>query len=450
MARASDEQAKVRVAYLCSLYPAVSHTFIMREVEALRRLDIEIATFSIHRAGAEHLLDEPARAASESTFAILPARWGKLLAAHTKLALRSPRAYAATLALALRLAPRGVRGLIWQAFYFAEAVLLWEQCRRRQIRHIHAHIANVAADVALLTASLGTAIEAERPWSWSFTMHGPTEFFDVGHFRLAQKLQRARFVVCISDFARSQLMTLGDADAWEKLHVVHCGVPLDRFTRGARRRAEPSARRAAELGDADARAGAEPTVLYVGRLVPEKGQAVLLRALALLRERGRPVRATLVGEGPRRVALEALAAELGVAAHTQFTGALGQDEVHALYETSSLFCLPSFAEGIPCVLMEAMAMELPVVSTFVAGIPELVDDGHNGLLVAPGRADQLARVLEWLLADPELRWRLGASAREKIVEEFDGERSAEQLHAIFTAELAPSQAPREPTNVGAA
>jgi colanic acid/amylovoran biosynthesis glycosyltransferase len=449
MASVSDEQQKVRVAYLCSLYPAVSHTFIMREVAALRRLGVEIATFSIHRAGAEHLLDEPARAAGESTFAILPARWGKLLRGHAKLALRAPRAYAATLALALRLAPRGLRGLIWQAFYFAEAVVLWEECRRRQIRHIHAHIANVAADVALLAASLGTAIEGEHPWSWSFTMHGPTEFFDVGHFRLAQKLQRARFVVCISDFARSQLMTLGDADAWEKLHVVHCGVPLDRFTRGAGESTGTSPRRAGELGDSRAGTGTEPMVLYVGRLVPEKGQEVLLRALALLRDRGRPVCATLVGEGPRRVALEGLAAELGVAAHTRFTGALGQEEIRALYEAASLFCLPSFAEGIPCVLMEAMAMELPVVSTFVAGIPELVDDGHDGLLVAPGRADQLARVLEWLLADPELCRRLGASAREKIVEEFDGERSAEQLRAIFTAELAPRQPLHARAQIGA-
>jgi glycosyltransferase involved in cell wall biosynthesis len=432
----SDEHAPVKVAYLCSLYPAVSHTFIIREVQALRRLGAEIATFSIHRAGPEHLLDEPAREAFASTFAILPARWAKLLAGHLKLALAAPRAYFSTLSLALRLAPRGLRGLLWQAFYFAEAVVLFEQCRKREIRHIHAHIANVAADVALLTANLGTAIDSERPWSWSFTMHGPTEFFDVAHFRLAQKLERARFVICISDFARSQLIALGDADAWEKLHVVHCGVPLERFTRGA----EPLASGDATPGRASARTAAEPTILYVGRLVPEKGQAVLLRALALLRQRGRRVRATLVGEGPQRGVLEALGEQLGVAGQLDFTGALGQDEIHALYETASVFCLPSFAEGIPCVLMEAMAMELPVVSTFVAGIPELVDDGHNGLLVAPGRVDQLARVLEWLLADPALCRRLGAAAREKVLEEFSSERSAKQLYTIFADELAARRA----------
>jgi colanic acid/amylovoran biosynthesis glycosyltransferase len=427
----NDQHGAVRVAYLCSLYPAVSHTFIIREVEALRALGAEIATFSIHRAGPEHLLDGPAREAFASTFAILPARWAKLLASHLKLALAAPHAYLSTFALALRLAPRGLRGLLWQAFYFAEAVVLFEQCRKREIRHIHAHIANVAADVALLAANLGTAIDGEHPWSWSFTMHGPTEFFDVAHFRLAQKLERARFVICISDFARSQLIALGNTNAWEKLHVVHCGVPLERFTRGD----EPPASGDATSSRAAIPTASVPTILYVGRLVPEKGQAVLLRALALLLERGRRVRATLVGEGPQRSVLEALGEQLGLAGQLEFTGALGQDEIHALYETASVFCLPSFAEGIPCVLMEAMAMELPVISTFVAGIPELVDDGYNGLLVAPGRVDQLARVLEWLLADPALCRRLGTAAREKVIEEFSSERSADQLHAIFADEL---------------
>ncbi len=456
MRRSSDEHARVKVAYLCSLYPAVSHTFIIREVEALRALGAEIATFSVHRAGPEHLLDEPARDAFASTFAILPARWAKLLAGHLKLAIAAPRAYLSTFALALRLAPRGLRGLLWQAFYFAEAVVLFEQCRKREIRHVHAHIANVAADVALLTASLGTAIDRDDPWSWSFTMHGPTEFFDVAHFRLAEKLERARFVICISDFARSQLIALGGANAWEKLHVVHCGVPREQFTRGAEAptRGGATPRRAAAAATAAAAAAAaaaaEPTILYVGRLVPEKGQAVLLRALALLHERGRRVRATLVGEGPQRGVLEALGEQLGVAGLVDFTGALGQEEIRALYETASIFCLPSFAEGIPCVLMEAMAMELPVVSTFVAGIPELVDDGHNGLLVAPGRIDQLARALDWLLADPALCRRLGAAAREKVLEEFSSERSAEQLYAIFAGELAARRGEHAAADVSAA
>jgi colanic acid/amylovoran biosynthesis glycosyltransferase len=416
MASVEASCAGERIAYLCSLYPAVSHTFILREIEALRALGAEVTTFSIHRAGAEHLLSEAERRAAASTFAILPPRWVALLAGHLRIALRAPRAYLMTLGLALRLASGGLRGRLWQLFYFAEAVVLWQQCNSRGIRHVHAHLANVAADVALLTTSLGCALDGRDSWSWSFTMHGPTEFFDVSHFRLAHKVERASFVICISDFARSQLMALSDTADWHKLRVVHCGVPLAHFSRRAA-------------------VSSEPSVLYVGRLVPEKGQAVLLQALALLRDSGRAVRATLVGEGPQRHALEALAVQLGVAGQTRFTGALGQPEIHTLYEEAALFCLPSFAEGVPCVLMEAMAMELPVVSTAIAGIPELVEDEHNGLLVAPGRPDRLALALERLLADPELRRRLGANGRMKVAEQFNLERSAEHLYAIFAAEL---------------
>lgn len=417
-----------RLAYLCSQYPAVSHTFILREVDALRRLGVAIDTFSIHRAGAEQLLADADRVAFETTHAILPARWSSLLSTHVRVAARAPRAYAATLRFALRLAAPGPRGRLWQLFYFAESVMLWGECRRRGIRHIHAHLANVAADVALLAAKLGSAVEPERPWSWSFTMHGPTEFFDVGRFRLAHKLQHARFVVCISDYARSQLMAVSEPATWERLHVIRCGVPLEQFTRSV----EPPASGAAQRRD-DA-----PTVLCIGRLVPEKGQAILLQAAALLLERGNSFRVTFVGEGPSRPGLERLARELRIARRVVFTGALGQDEIQALYRDASVFALPSFAEGIPIVLMEAMAMSIAVVSTRIAGIPELIADGRSGLLVSAGRADELADALERLLVEPSLGRTIGSSASAKVIEEFNLSDSAERLRALFADQLTPS------------
>ena len=420
----------LRIAYLCSLYPAISHTFIMREVEALRSLGAEISTFSIHRAGPEHINGATDRAALDETFAILPPRPGELFGAHARAAIGHPLAYVRTLVRALRLGRGGVAGRIWQLFYFAEAMVLWEQCDRRRIRHIHAHLANVAADVALLAASFGSAVERDRPWTWSFTMHGPTELFAVAEFRLAKKLRHASFVICISDFTRSQLMMLCDTADWEKLHVVHCGIPLERFT----------SRAPLDRGVEDHEQ--EPMLLYVGRLVPEKGQAVLLEALSLVHRRGIAVAATLVGEGPQRGPLEALAERLGVRAHTHFAGALGQEEIRPLYERATLFCLPSFAEGVPCVLMEAMAMELPVVSTSVAGIPELVEDERTGLLVAPGRADLLADAIERLIADPQLRRRLGANGAEKVAAEFASQGTAEDLHAVFSARIVAEAGPR--------
>jgi colanic acid/amylovoran biosynthesis glycosyltransferase len=416
---AEDAQG-VRIAYLCSEYPGVSHTFVLREVNALRRLGARIETFSIRRA--KHLLADADHVAFKSTYAIVPPRIMDLIAAHLRLALTSPLAYAGGIGLMLRLGSAGPRGRLWQLFYFVEAVVLWNECRRRELRHIHVHIANAAADVALMAAHIGTSVEPDRPWSWSFTMHGPTEFFNVDGFHLVEKLRRARFVVCISDFARSQLMLHCDPDMWDKLHVIHVGIPIEQFT---------------DDGAHASPVQADPTVLLIGRQVAEKGQGVLLEAIALLVERGLRVRATLAGDGAARGDFERLAERLGIAARVSFPGAVGQDDICALYAAASIFCLPSFAEGIPGVLMEAMAMETPVVSTRIAGIPELIEDGRTGLLVSPGRPDQLADALERLLAEPELCRAMGSAGREKVVEEFNTERSAEQLYALFLDQLAP-------------
>lgn len=416
----------MRIAFLCSEYPAISHTFVLREVEALRRLGAEISTFSIRRTHPERLLARADRVAAETTVAILPPRWSRFLAAHLFLALRWPGRYLSALAFSIRLAPPGLRGRLWQVFYFAEAVMLWRECRRGGIRHVHVHLANAAADLAMIVTRIGSDTEPNRRWSWSFTMHGPTEFSDLGHYRLAEKLDSAHFVVCISDFARSQLMAISDPDAWRRLHVIHVGIPVEQFTRS----------------NAPKTASRQPEILYIGRLVPEKGQAVLLEALALLAERGLEARVTLAGEGRLRPRLEEQAERLGLASRTTFLGAVGQDELHELYEKASIFCLPSFAEGVPVVLMEAMAMNLPVVSTKITGIPELVEDGVSGFLVAPGRPDELADRLELLLTDPSLSRELGARGREKVLREFDAELSAAQLYELFTAQLGEGESRR--------
>jgi len=412
----------MKIAYLCSHYPAISHTFVLREVNALRDLGAEITTFSIRRVGADHLLAHADRVAFDSTYAILPPRWTALFAAHLRLAASAPVAYLSTLALALRLAPAGLRGHLWQLFYFVESVVLLTECRRRGIRHIHVHMGNVGADVALLTAHLGSAIEPKLPWSWSFTLHGPPEFFDVRHFRLVEKLRRARFVVCISDYTRSQLMALSHPEVWGRLHVIHVGIPIEQFTRS----------------DNGSPPQGDPTILFIGRQVPEKGHAVLLEATMLLAKRGHKVNVTLAGEGPLRPTLERFAERLGLSSQVSFPGAVGQEEIHAMYAGASIFCLPSFAEGLPGVLMEAMAMRLPVVSTWITGVPELIDNGRTGLLVAPGRPDALADALERLLTDPALCRELGLNGREKVVREFNTESSAEQLYALFLNMLSPT------------
>lgn len=386
----------MKVAYLVSRYPAVSHTFVQREVAALRALGVEIDTFSV-RAGTA--LSDVDRAERLTTTTLVPASPIAVLGLVATVA-RHPGATLRLVRRSLHASTGGARAASWRIFYVGESLLLWRQLRRRGITHVHAHFANVAADVAGLATDFGRLLGEKR--TWSFTMHGPTELADVEGFGLARKVRDADAVICISDFARSQLMALVDEHEWAKLTVVHCGIDPTRFDSIARVTDDRPL-----------------SILCVGRLVPEKGQGVLLEALADLERHGVDARLTLVGDGESRHALEVAAHRLGVADLVRFTGAVGQDEILGLYRDADMFCLPSFAEGVPVVLMEAMATELPVVTTHITGIPELVTDGESGVLVRPGRADLLADALARLAADPALRHELGRAGRKAVLEGYD-------------------------------
>jgi glycosyltransferase involved in cell wall biosynthesis len=403
----------VRIAYVSSRYPAVSHTFIQREVAALRAIGIDVDTVAIRRAAAGEVLSEADRAEARSTYAILPVTPWRLAGAHLGALLRYPRAYRTTLVRALKLAPAGLRGRLWQMFYFGEAVLLWDHARRRRVGHLHAHFANVGSDVALLAAHLGAAA-GRGPRSWSMTMHGSTEFYDVHEHRLPEKVADAAFVACISDFTRSQLMLSADPAHWGKLELVRCGVDPRAFAPVARDGDRPPLR-----------------VLTVSRLVPGKGFALLLDALADAVGRGHDLVLEVVGDGPDGDALRARARRLGIDGRVTWLGAVGQDEIRRSYEQADVFCLPSFAEGVPVVLMEAMAVELAVVATRIAGIPELVSDGESGLLVTPARADELAEALARLAADEPLRRRLGRAAREAVLDGYAADHWARVLAGVF-------------------
>lgn len=402
-----------KTAYLVSKYPAVSHTFILREVRGLRHLGVHIETMTVRRPSPEELLSPLDHVEDSVTASLLPASPMRVMTSHLRELVRHPSAYLSTLRHAARLGGGGVRGAVWRLFYFAEAMLLVRWTRERGIDHVHAHFANVAADVALLAARYRTA--AGAPLGWSFTMHGPTEFADVAGHRLARKVEEADAVVCISDFCRSQLMALVGERHWGKLEVVHCGIDVDAFAPATEPRPDD----------------APLSVLVLGRLVPEKGQALLLEAVAALRAAGRDVRLTVLGDGPDRGRLERLADRLGLRDVVHFGGAVPQTETAAWYQAADVFCLPSFAEGVPVVLMEAMATGLPVVTTRIAGIPELVEDGVSGRLVPPGRADLLASALAELADDPALRRRMGEAGRRAVCEEFDIRRSALRLLRIL-------------------
>lgn len=406
--------ALVRVGYVVHTYPALSHAFIQREVIGLRRAGIEVRTMSVHRAAEENVLSDADREEGARTASILPTSPLRLIAAHVR-ALRYPVAYAKTLTFAIRNAPPGIRARIWQLFYFAESICVWAWARRHSVDQLHAHLANVATDDVWL-ASVFDRLTGRNPnWRWSFTMHGPTEFFAVERFNLARKVAAADGVICISDFCRSQLMLLCPPADWEKLSVVHCGADLDRY-----RYRTPGG-------------GELLRILCVGRLVPRKGQTVLIEAVGRLAAADIPVSLTLVGSGPALGDLQALAERRGVADRVSFAGPRSQDELPGLLREHDAFALPSFAEGLPVVLMEAMASGLPVVATSIAGVPELVGDGVSGLLVPPGRADALSEALRRLAQDSELRARLAEAGRRVVESSFDSARSADAIAGLFSA-----------------
>jgi glycosyltransferase involved in cell wall biosynthesis len=405
----------MRIAYITGRYPKVSHTFILREVQALRRLGVEVETVSIHRAKANDLLSAVDRAEDARTFAVLPPRWWELLRAHLFALLTRPRRYAAAFALTARLSRPGLRGRLWSLFYFAEAGLVWRHLHGLDIDHMHVHHLTQASDVAMLAIELEGERAGGRRWTWSFSMHGPDEFFELSDVRLLEKAGSASAVSCISDFARSQVMALLDEDEWSKLWVIHNGVDPNHFA--------PAPARDDGAGPLN--------VLYIGRMVPVKGQALLVDAIEELRRSGLNVEATLLGDGARRERLQRTVRERHLEDVVKLPGAVGQDEIRMYYAQADIFVLPSFAEGVPGVLMEAMAMGLPVVTTRIAGIPELVEDGYNGLVVAPGRVDVLVDAVQRLAADADLRRQMGDRGRAKVVAEYSIEPSAAHMREMF-------------------
>lgn len=391
----------MKIAYLTGEYPRATDTFIQREVAALRGLGFDVQTCTIRRTGPEHLVGPEQVAEARQTFVVLEATLG--VWAHL-VALRRPARYLRSLALAWRTAPKGVRGRLYQLIYFAEAVALAKFMRQNHVDHLHNHIAKASCTVAMLASEISGI-------PYSFTMHGPDDFFEAVHWRLGEKIARARFVAAISDFARSQGMLYARRTDWAKIHVVHCGIDPALYA------GQPQ--------------GPGGDLLFVGRLAAVKGVPVLFEALALARQTRPDLCLTLIGDGPERAALELEAKPLGDAA--RFVGYQSQAEVAQALTRADLLVLPSFAEGVPVVLMEAMAAGLPVIATRIAGIPELVTDGVSGILVPPGDAAQLAEAILSVLADPAQKAAMGAAGRAKVARDFNIQTEAAWLGALFSA-----------------
>ena len=321
------------MAYLVSQYPALSHAFIEREVAALRASGQRVDTFTVRRCPPEQLRSAAMRADDATTSALLGSPAGDWVRAHAGLLLRDPAAWARGLVIALGSGPRRPRARVWQVFYFGEAVLLLYRLRARGIRQLHVHFANNGADVARLVVTMGNAAARirERGWSWSFAMHGPTEFTDPAGHDLAAKTRQARFVACISDYARAQLRRLAPDVPEQRLPIVRMGVDLDQFPPAAAARSQ--------------RPVADPVrVLFVGRLVPEKAPDVLIAAVAKLTT---PVELVVIGQGPLADSLARTVADGRLADRVRLLGPVGQEQLPDWYAWADVFCLPSQGRGRP-------------------------------------------------------------------------------------------------------
>ncbi len=395
-----------RIAYLTSLYPAASHTFILREVTGLRELGFEVETCSMRRPDDSHIIGPEEDAARDSTFYAIE-EGKKITPALRALgsALKSPGTFLSTCVLAARTAPPGVKGGIKQLFYLAEAIILARHLKGREVTHLHNHFADPSANVAMLVSHL-----ADIPFS--YTLHGPAELYEPEKWQLREKTKRAKFVACISHFARSQAMYFSDPSDWDKLHIIHCGVIPERYERSAPK---------------DDKTGTN--LLFVGRLTAIKGLRVLFEAFATARETRPDLTLTLVGDGDDRAHLERLAAPFGDA--VRFAGFLSQDGVAEALAEADALVLPSFAEGLPVVLMEALASATPVICTQVAGVGELVEEGVSGFRVPAGDAETLAARIGDLADDPKLRARMGKAGRKKVQQEFDIRLEAARIGSLF-------------------
>ncbi len=398
----------MHVAYLISLYPKVSHSFIRREIHALESLGLQVDRISI-RGWDEALADAEDIAERAITRYVLKQGAGQLAGAVVASLFASPQRFCRALSAAIGMASKSDRSLPYHLIYLMEACCISRWLHGRDVRHLHAHFGTNPAEVAMLVHMLCGV-------PYSFTVHGPDEFDRPQFARLREKARHAAFVVGVSSYGRSQLLRWVDEDRWDRVHVVHCGL-------------DASFLNAVPVPVPDV-----PRMVCIGRLSGQKGQLILLQAAAVLMRDGVPFELVLAGDGEMRAVIEAVIARLGLAQRVRITGWIDAAQVREELLAARAMVLPSFAEGLPVVVMEAMALGRPVLTTYIAGIPELVQPGRTGWLFPAGDVDALVTAMKECLATPTTALdRMGANARERVRERHDAVREATKLAALMNA-----------------
>lgn len=404
--------ARARLAYIVSTWPRLSQTFVLTEVLALERRGVALRIFSIKEPENEPVHEDLRRVRAKATYLSLANNRKKVVRGNFATAVRHPLRYLRTLLRALLLNPR------WSFLQsFLQAAYVADLLSRDTITHLHAHFATAPASVAMFTHHL-----AGIPYT--FTAHAKDIYFDTKPRLLRTKIKHSRAVVTISEYNRGYLTHLMHPSESTKARCVYNGMDLSRYSNG-----HPGIEK-----------HLVPSIVTVARLIEKKGVGDLIRACHILRERERSFRLEIIGKGPLRAALKTQVHLLKLQDTVRFRGALAQEAVREAYRQADIFALPCVItengdrDGIPTVLLEAMACGLPVVSTGVSGIPELVESGRDGILVEPRNPEMLADALDRLLSNEDLRKKLGAAACAKVTKKFSVERSVTELLGLFQLE----------------
>ncbi|MFG0853125.1 glycosyltransferase [Pseudomonas sp. FYR_2] len=398
----------MRIAYFINQYPKVSHSFIRREILALERQGVEVQRIALRGWDAE-LQDAEDTAERDKTRYVLRAGVKGLLRPTLQVLRAQPGRFFQALWLAMRLGLRADRAWPYHLVYLAEACQVLQWLQGSEAKHVHAHFGTNSTEVVMLTNQLGGP-------AYSFTVHGPEEFDKPQFLHMGEKVRRAAFVAAVSSYGRSQLFRWVAHEHWPKVKVVHCGLE-----RGFH-----------EVAPVDV--PSVPRLVCVGRLCEQKGQLLLLEAARQLAAQSIDFELVLAGDGEMRQQIEALIARHGLQQRVRITGWISSAQVREEILGARALVLPSFAEGLPVVIMEAMALRRPVLTTYVAGIPELVRPGENGWLFPAGAVDELAEAMADCLCQPaDVLQRMGEAAYQRVLQRHDIDTEAARLAAYFKA-----------------
>lgn len=394
----------LKVAYLTTAYPEVAHTFIRREIVELERRGNHVLRMALRKGKLVERRDN--EELSKVRF-ILEQNKLNLVKSVAKVVRKEPFKFVDALKTTLEMSKQSERGLVRHIAYLVEACDLKATLEDEGVEHVHVHFGTNCATVARLAHKMGGP-------TYSMTVHGPTEFDAAIGFSLGKKIEDSLFTVAITNYCSAQLRRWVDYDQWDKIKIVHCTV-------GDHILAEPE-----PIPEASRK------LVCVGRLTPQKGQLLLVDAMGRLVKEGVDIHLVLAGDGPMREVLEARVAALGLKDNVTITGWIGEEEVRRHLSESRALVLPSFAEGLPVVIMEAFAAARPVITTSIAGIPELVHPGENGWLCISGDIDDLVRAMRECIEAPISRLNeMGQDGRRRVLEGHTASTEAAKMEQLF-------------------